>query len=1424
MWFSSRVAFRAGGRASGVRAAKRLFGGMAAALAMLLALGAATQAAADPVRYTITTTSPSFNGGPNSPRKFIDGSFYYDSATGTVSRVNLTLRYDDGQTFALTTAQLVPSGPPNFGPEFLYFCQAQGCTGNTNEHVTWVFPRAGSQLNTGQRFLAPSRCDTPACTTRIVDLSATVVIAESPAPAVDGLAPTSGSASGGTSVVITGRDLSTATAVTFGGTPASFVVDGDTRITATAPAHGAGVVDVIVTGIGGASDAAGSANDFTYLSNDAALSALTISAGAPTPAFTAGQTTYALTVPANVSNLTVTPTAAVGAQVRVNGTPVASGSSSTPILLAEGANTVTIVVTAADAQTIRTYTLTITRSPLPVVRSLAPAQGRRAGGASVVLTGDGLGDVTAVAFGAVPAASFRVDGPSQITAVTPPLSTGVSEVTVTSFAGVSPIAGPGNDFVVVAPAQVSLSNVPARVASGRSLTLTYALSNPNGVGTLTGVQHQIDLPAGLVLADDPEAPATACGGTLNAVGGASSVTLQGGSLSPSGVCLYSFAIRSTAGGTYALPTGVLRADVVEDVASRTAASVEFSGVAAPVAAASTASVAFGSTGAPLPLSLSGGAAASLSITNPPAHGTAVVSGLSIIYTPAAGYFGADAVTYTATNAGGTSAPAVVSITVAAPVAPTVTPVSATVAYNSTGQAIPLSVSGSSTGLVIVTPPSHGTAVISGTSAIYVPTSGYSGVDQFAYAADGPGGRSVPATVSVTVSPPAPPVVPPAPQPPVAPRSDGAYVIDLGGTSGGAITGFQVGRAPRNVQATIDVVPGPSGDPLAQTFRLRYVPNTGFMGIDTVDLIAAGPGGTSAPVTYTVNVAGRAPNLQAQVASGSVVRLRPTDRLVGGPFTGLRIVSPPAFGSASVEGMELVYAPGSASGATSFDYVIELPFGASASGRVDLVAAPLPTVSPKSTTTLQGVPVTVRLTDGAVGGPFVSAAVVSVTPVDGVRAQVVAAGSGIYDLTITPVDAFSGQAVISYSLSNAVGSATGTVTVTVQARPDPSQDPTVRALSASQVQAAGRFADGQVGNVQQRLSQLRTGDNRSQNSVRLAFLPGQDRRPGEEFGGAARLTRGDVGAERDEDLRRVLPVSTGAVELPVGPAMTAAAADGPSGIGVWTSGQIEWGRVAADGRRDDRFTSQGLTLGVDMKLADGLIAGVAVGYGEDRTRLGDDESRSNSEAVSGVVYASWAGQGAFYLDGMLGRVGLDFESRRQTAGLGGAPAAIASGERSGSLTFATAAVGRQVRGSGFLGDVYARLDARALRLDAFTETGAGLAALSWDELDQDGLASTLGASASWVVAPAAGGRFEPHVRLEWSHQFVSPAEQTLRYADWTASPDYLLPTDGWSRDVLRLGLGAEWFVSDSLRLRLGYRGAVGDGGEGHGLDLGVSFGW
>jgi gliding motility-associated-like protein len=101
------------------------------------------------------------------------------------------------------------------------------------------------------------------------------------------------------------------------------------------------------------------------------LSALSLSAGTLSPAFSASTSTYTANVGSSTTSIKLTPTLVdPAATIKVNGTAATSGSATGDISLAPGDNTITIEITAADHVTVKTYTVTVTRA-VPVVSSVS---------------------------------------------------------------------------------------------------------------------------------------------------------------------------------------------------------------------------------------------------------------------------------------------------------------------------------------------------------------------------------------------------------------------------------------------------------------------------------------------------------------------------------------------------------------------------------------------------------------------------------------------------------------------------------------------------------------------------------------------------------------------------------------------------------------------------------------------------------------------------------------------------------------------------------------------------------------------------------------------------------------------------------------------------------------------------------------------
>ena len=251
------------------------------------------------------------------------------------------------------------------------------------------------------------------------------------APMISAVAPTSGTTLGGTSVVITGQNFTSATGVKFGDTDATqFNVDSPTQITATSPAHALGAVDIAVTTATGTT-ASSAADTFTFQTPPPAP---TVSGVSPTTGNTIGGT-----------SVTITGTNLTGATaVSFDGTPatgviVVSATQVTATSPAHAAGDADVTVTTPGGTSATSSADKFTYQVLPVLTSISPTSGPIAGGTSVTIHGNNLGDATKVTFGADTAVIGTLSD-TQITVTTLAHAAGTVDVQVTTPEGVTPIS------------------------------------------------------------------------------------------------------------------------------------------------------------------------------------------------------------------------------------------------------------------------------------------------------------------------------------------------------------------------------------------------------------------------------------------------------------------------------------------------------------------------------------------------------------------------------------------------------------------------------------------------------------------------------------------------------------------------------------------------------------------------------------------------------------------------------------------------------------------------------------------------------------------------------------------------------------------------------------------------------------------------
>ena len=125
---------------------------------------------------------------------------------------------------------------------------------------------------------------------------------------------------------------------------------------------GSNTITVVVTAQDGTTTQTYTVTVTRAASTVSTLSALVLTTATLSPTFASGTTSYTSTVSNATTSLTVTATKTQAkASITVNGASATSGSATPAISLNVGSNIITIVVTAEDASTTSTYTVTVTR-------------------------------------------------------------------------------------------------------------------------------------------------------------------------------------------------------------------------------------------------------------------------------------------------------------------------------------------------------------------------------------------------------------------------------------------------------------------------------------------------------------------------------------------------------------------------------------------------------------------------------------------------------------------------------------------------------------------------------------------------------------------------------------------------------------------------------------------------------------------------------------------------------------------------------------------------------------------------------------------------------------------------------------------------------------------------------------------------------
>ena len=1271
------------------------------------------------------------------------------------------------------------------------------------------------------------------------------------APTVASISPTSGSTAGGTSVTITGTNFIGATSVTFGGTAATGVtVVNSTTITATTPAGTAGAVNVVVTTPGGTGTGAGL---YTYVASPS------VTGISPTGGPTAGGTSVTITG----ANFTGATSVTIGGAAATSFT-VNSATQITATTPAGTAGAADVVVTTAVGS--GTGVGLYTYYGAPTVTGISPSVGTVSGGTAVTITGTGFTGATSVTIGGAAATGVTVVNSTTITATTPAGTAGTANVVVTTPGGTGTGSGlytyatvPGAPTIGTATAgngQATVTFTAPASNGGSAITSYTATSSPGGLtgscagpaactitvaGLTNGTAYTFTVTATNAIgtgaasaasnAVTPQAVPNVTGITPNGgpTAGGTSVTITGAnftgatSVTIGGVAASSFTVNSATQITATTPAGTAgAANVVVTTAVGSGTGVGlYTYYGAPTVTGISPSA--GSTAGGTAVTITGTGftgATSVTIGGAAATGVTVVNSTTITATTPAGTAGTANVVVTTPGGTGTGTGLYTYATV--PGAPTIGTATAGNAQATVTFTAPASNGGSAiTAYTATASPGGQTGTCAGPSACTITVTGLTNGTAYTFTvtatnAIGTGSAS---SASNSVTPAAAPTAPGAPTGVTASAGNAQATVNFTApvsNGGSAITSYTATSSPGGLTGTCA---GPSACAItvsgltngtAYTFTVTATnaigTSTASAASNSVTPVASVPGAPTG-VTATAGNAKATVNFTAPASNGGSAITSYTATSSPGGLTGS--CAGPAACAITVNGL---------TNGTAYTFTVTATNAVgtgSASAASNSVTPSAAVTSTAATMQYQlNTPATLDL------APFISGTSVTVTvaPLHGT-----ATVSGT-QVTYTPTHDYFGSDSFTYVSSNGgVTSPPAVVTISFAGqRPNPANDANVVSLMNTQTQTAKQFWRAQITNFQQRLELLHQG--------------GSLRRDDSADGFAAGAT---PGARGDRAAVSTLPPAVTGTPVGTAAAVPVALADNGStglfsnllastllstlnssslslnlaslsgsdkvssvqgtGLNVWGAGIVRVGNQGQqNGSASVDYTTDGVSFGADQRLNSKLTLGMGVGYAQGKSTIGSDGSKNDSNGTSVVGYGSYQYSPTLFIDGLLGYGVLSLDSNRYVASYN----EFAQASRAGSQVFGSLSSGYEYRDKFSVLSPYARYDFAVDRLDAVTESGAGLAALSYSNQTNKTQQISIGLRAE-TQREMSFGWMLPRVRLEYQHHIEGVSQATVAYADQPGSA-YAVAVPTTNTNMLLIGVGSGFVLQSGLNLDFSFQ--------------------
>ena len=253
---------------------------------------------------------------------------------------------------------------------------------------------------------------------------------------------------------------------------------------------------------------------------------------------------------------------------------------------------------------------------------------------------------------------------------------------------------------------------------------------------------------------------------------------------------------------------------------------------------------------------------------------------------------------------------------------------------------------------------------------------------------------------------------------------------------------------------------------------------------------------------------------------------------------------------------------------------------------------------------------------------------------------------------------------------------------------------------------------------------------------------------------------------------------------------------PNDWEVWSEGSISFGKIGESSLSSAQdIDSLGITVGVDTKMDDDQILGVALRVGNTDVDVGTFGSKVDTNALSLSLYGINSLENSNFLKHVFGVSYLDSDIVRKYEG----NTDINTGDREGKQVFGSLNFGREYENSDLIITPTGRIDGSYTALNGYTESGSA-AALSYNDQDIKSLMASLGVLIDQDV-DLENSTVKSRINLEYGKEFASSSKVVTSYVSDSESFEY--QADNKNRNIYTAGLGFDFKHDQGLTISTDY---------------------